>query len=202
MDIKILHFYPDLMSLYGSYANVSVLKRALEAMGNTVTIETVAPGQEADVAGADVLFMGAGTERAQKAALKDFARFGEAVKAAAESGAAMLFCGTAMELLGKTITDAEGNTYDGIALAGFTATQGKKRLVEDVYGHTTLYAQPVVGFMNKCSVLSGVETPLLTDLELGCGNDGEKTAEGFHWKKYVTYIDTERCYKITYEIEV
>ena len=24
MDIKILHFYPDLMSLYGSYANVSV----------------------------------------------------------------------------------------------------------------------------------------------------------------------------------
>lgn len=182
MDIKILHFYPDLMSLYGSYANVSVLKRALEAMGNTVTIEAVAPGQEADVAGADVLFMGAGTERAQKAALKDFARFGETVKAAAESGTAMLFCGTAMELLGKTITDAEGNTYDGIALAGFTATQGKKRLVEDVYGHTTLYAEPVVGFMNKCSVLCGVETPLLTDLELGYGNDGEKTAEGFHWK--------------------
>ena len=30
MDIKILHFYPDLMSLYGSYANVAVLKRYLE----------------------------------------------------------------------------------------------------------------------------------------------------------------------------
>mgnify|MGYP004442181117 CR=1 FL=1 len=27
MEIKILHFYPDLMSLYGSYANVSILKR-------------------------------------------------------------------------------------------------------------------------------------------------------------------------------
>ena len=38
MDIKILHFYPDLMSLYGSYANVSVLKRALEALGDTVTV--------------------------------------------------------------------------------------------------------------------------------------------------------------------
>ena len=34
MEIKILHFYPDLMSLYGSYANVSILKRTLEAMGN------------------------------------------------------------------------------------------------------------------------------------------------------------------------
>ena len=38
MEIKILHFYPDLMSLYGSYANVSILKRTLEAMGNPVTV--------------------------------------------------------------------------------------------------------------------------------------------------------------------
>ena len=38
MEIRILHFYPDLMSLYGSYANVSILKRTLEAMGNSVTV--------------------------------------------------------------------------------------------------------------------------------------------------------------------
>ena len=38
MDIKIIHFYPDLMSLYGSYANVAVLRRALEALGDTVTV--------------------------------------------------------------------------------------------------------------------------------------------------------------------
>ena len=46
MDIKILHFYPDLMSLYGSYANVSVLKRRLEQLGNTVTVTSILPGQE------------------------------------------------------------------------------------------------------------------------------------------------------------
>ena len=33
MEIRILHFYPDLMSLYGSYANVSILKRTLEELG-------------------------------------------------------------------------------------------------------------------------------------------------------------------------
>ena len=38
MELKILHFYPDLMSLYGSYANVSILKQTLEEMGNTVTV--------------------------------------------------------------------------------------------------------------------------------------------------------------------
>ena len=180
MDIKILHFYPDLMSLYGSYANVSVLKRRLEQMGSTVTVTPALPGQEADLSDADFLYMGAGTEHAQKAALADFARYGEAVKAAAENGVTMLFAGTAMELLGKTITGADGTVCDGIGLAEFTSTQGKKRFVEDVYGHTDLYPEAVVGFMNKCSTISGVETPLLTSLSLGFGNEGEKTPEGFH----------------------
>ena len=180
MEIRIIHFYPDLMSLYGSYANVSVLKRRLEQMGNTVTVKPILPGQEADLSSADFLYMGAGTEHAQKAALADFARYGETVKAAAESGVAMLFAGTAMELLGKTITDADGNVYDGIGLADFTAVQGSKRFVEDVYGHTDLYPEAVVGFMNKCSTISGVETPLLAELALGYGNNGEKTPEGFH----------------------
>ncbi len=180
MDIKILYFYPDLMSLYGSYANVSVLKRRLEQMGSTVTVMPVLPGQETDLSHADFLYMGAGTEHAQKAALADFARYGEAVKTAAESGMTMLFAGTAMELLGKSITGADGTVCDGIGLADFTAVQGTKRFVEDVYGHTDLYPEAVVGFMNKCSTISGVETPLLTSLSLGFGNEGEKTPEGFH----------------------
>ena len=180
MDIKILHFYPDLMSLYGSYANVSVLKRRLEQMGSTVTVTPVLPGQEADLSDADFLYMGAGTEHAQKAALADFARYGEAVKAAAENGVTMLFAGTAMELLGKTITGADGTVCDGIGLADFTSVQGTKRFVEDVYGHTDLYPEALVGFMNKCSTISGVETPLLTSLSLGFGNEGKKAPEGFH----------------------
>ena len=108
MELKFIHFYPDLMSLYGSYANVAVLKRYLEQLGSTVTVVPVAPGETADLSGADFLFMGAGTERAQKAALADFARYAPAVKSAAESGTAALFAGTAMELPGKTITAADG----------------------------------------------------------------------------------------------
>ena len=180
MDIKIIHFYPDLMSLYGSYANVAVLRRALEALGDTVTVETVLPGREADLSGADFLYMGAGTEHAQKAALADFARYGDAVKALAEDGVSMLFAGTAMELLGRTITDGDGEVYDGIGLADFTSVQGKKRYVEDVYGHTDLYEDAVVGFINRCSVITGVETPLLTSMDMGHGNEGPCGPEGYH----------------------
>lgn len=185
MELNIIHFYPDLMSLYGSYANVSVLKRHLEQMGNTVTVKTVAPGEDAAVEQADFVFMGAGTERSQKAALADFARFESAVKAAAESGTAMLFAGTSMELLGKSITDDAGKEFTGIGLADFTTVQGKKRLVEDVYGATDLYPEPVVGFVNKCSTISGVETPLLTSVQLGYGNEGLKTPEGFRYKNVI-----------------
>lgn len=180
MELRILHFYPDLMSLYGSYANVSVLKRRLEALGHSVTVERVAPGDDADPSNADFLFMGAGTERAQKAALADFARFSQPVKDAAAAGVAMLFAGTAMELLGASITAADGTVYPGIGLADFTARQGKQRFVEDVLGETDLYPDPVVGFLNTCTVLESVKTPLLRSLSLGCENSGKLTPEGFH----------------------
>ena len=182
MELKLLHFYPDLMSLYGSYANVAVLRRHLEELGNTVTVESVRPGQDADIAGADFLFMGAGTERSQKAALLDFIRFADRLRAAAEDGTSMLFAGTAMELLGRTVTDDAGKVYDGIALGSFTAVQGKKRIVGDVYGHTELYPEAVVGFINKCAVISGVETPLLSSCALGFGNNGEGGPEGFRYR--------------------
>ena len=185
MELKLIHFYPDLMSLYGSYANVAVLKRRLEQMGNTVTVETVAPGQSCEITSADFLFMGAGTERAQKAALADFIRYEGAVKAAAEAGVSMLFAGTSMELLGKTITDDAGKEYAALGLAEFTTVQSKKRFVEDVYGITDLYPEAVVGFVNKSSTISGVETPLLTAVQLGYGNEGLKTPEGFRYKHVI-----------------
>ena len=182
MELNLLHFYPDLMSLYGSYANLSVLARVLENMGNTVTITYVEPGDEADIEGADFLFMGAGTEKRQKFALTDFLRHGEAVKAAAESGTAMLFAGTAMELLGKSITDAEGKNWEALGLLPFNAVQSQKRTVGDVYGHSDVCQDAVAGFMNKSSILTGVETPLLTALDLGVGNETKGGAEGIHYK--------------------
>ena len=180
MEIRILHFYPDLMSLYGSYANVSILKRTLEAMGNSVTVERVELGADTDLAHADFVYMGAGTERAQKAALLNFSKLGDAVKAAADAGVTMLFAGNSMELLGKTITDDAGKVYEGLGLAGFASVQNKKRFVEDVYGHTDLYEDAVVGFINRCSVITGVETPLLTSMDMGHGNEGPCGPEGYH----------------------
>lgn len=179
MNFTFLHFYPDLMNLYGSYANVALLRRHLEQLGHTVTVNAVHPGEKADLAAADFLFMGAGTERRQTAALTDFKRHSTEVKKAATDATPMLFCGTAMDLLGTTIKDARGIVRAGIELADFSTLQTDYRIVGDVYGHTSLYNDALVGFMNKCSKSVGIKTPLLTTVEMGFGNEGPKTPEGY-----------------------
>ena len=83
---------------------------------------------------------------------------------------------------GEDVTAADGTVCEGIGLGSFTSVQGRQRFVEDVYGTTDLYGQPMVGFMNKCSIIEGVETPLLTALDMGFGNSGEKTPEGFRFQ--------------------
>lgn len=179
MNFTFLHFYPDLMNLYGSYANVALLRRHLEQLGHTVTVTPIHPGETADLATADFVFMGAGTERRQAAALHDFVRYRKDMKLAATDAIPMLFCGTAMDLLGTTIKDARGVVRAGIELADFSTTQMEHRIVGDVYGHTSFYEDALVGFMNKCSKSIGIDTPLLTTVEMGYGNEGLKTPEGY-----------------------
>ena len=180
MEFRFLHLYPDLMSLYGSYANVSVLVRQLELLGHSVHLETVAPGDTASLSGADFLFLGAGTERSQAAALEALSSMAGDIRSAAGDGLPMLFAGTAMELLGASVTGRDGQCRKGLEVASFTAVQGDKRIVGDLYGTTDLYDEPVVGFMNKCAVISGVETPLITACAMGFGNEREGGPEGFH----------------------
>lgn len=181
MELNFAHFYPDLMNLYGSWGNVAVMKRHLEALGHTVTVQLVNTGEDLiDLAAFDFLFMGAGTERSQKFALADFNRYSKELKAAAKDGMPMFFAGTSMQLLGQGITDMTGKFFLGTALAHFNTIQGRRRFVSDVYGHSPLVPEPVVGFMNSCSLISGVRTPLITKLDMGFGNDAENGPEGYH----------------------
>lgn len=182
MELRFMHLYPDLMNLYGSYANVSALKRLLERLGHTVTVERIRPGDQADFAGADFVFMGAGTERAARAAMEDLARYAKPLRLAAEADTVMLFAGTAMELLGQTVTEADGRVYKCLGLGAFSTVHGKRRIVGDVYGRTNLCPGPIVGFMNKCGTVAGVDSPLLAELKMGFGNEKEGGPEGF-WAK-------------------
>jgi len=179
MELNILHLYPDCMSLYGEYANVAVLKRHLEALGVTVNVKKNPLDYSPNFTEADFIYMGCGTERTQKAAMMTLKDRGEDLKDALNRGAVVLFTGNAMEILGKSVTNAKGQEWPGMGLADFVTVETDKRDPEDVIAHSTLWESPVVGFMNKCSRTTGVTTPLFDSLKLGLGNEMEKGAEGY-----------------------
>lgn len=179
MELNILHLYPSLMGLYGEYANLTLLKEKLELLGVAVHLQAAGPEETPNFESADFIYMGAGTERSQKAALTALLPHREALKGALDRGAVALFTGNAMELLGAAVTDAAGKTWEGLGLAGFTTTETDKRVPGDVIAMPSLWEAPVVGFMNKCSVTTGVESPLFPSLTLGFGNERELGSEGY-----------------------
>ena len=178
MELTILHLYPDCMSLYGEYANLAVLCRHLEAMGVAVRVENALFEDAPDFGNADFIYMGAGAERTQKAALAALLPHKEALKAAIDRGAVVLFTGNAMETLGLSIVDAEGKVWPCLGLADFATVETDRRAPEDVVAHTGLWESPVVGFMNKCSMTEDAP-PLFDRLSLGFGNEEEKGPEGY-----------------------
>lgn len=178
MELTILHLYPDCMSLYGEYANLAVLRRHLEAMGVSVTVEGALFEDAPDFEHADFIYMGAGTERTQKAALTALLPHKEAFQAAVSRGAVVLFTGNAMETLGASVTDVKGKVWPGLGFADFTTEEIEQRCVGDVLATSGLLSGWVVGFMNKGSVTKGVTTPLLNWTEHGPGNEWDGSPEG------------------------
>lgn len=179
MELTILHLYPDWMSLYGEYANLAVLCRHLGAVGVQASVRTVEPEDTPEFRIADMIYMGAGTERGQKAALTALAPYAGELKAAAERGAVVLFTGNAMELLGASVTDAAGKVWAGLGLADYSTVETEKRVPVDVIAASSLWEAPAVGFMNKCSTTRGITSPLFNSLALGFGNELERGPEGY-----------------------
>lgn len=169
MNIQIAHLFPDLMNLYGDWGNVAMVRRTLEAMGHSVTVTKVQPGDAVSLKQMDFIYMGAGTESASLFALEQLRTHREALLQAYRSGTPMVFCGTALDVLGTTITDLQGISHEGLCLLNFTVKHQPRRKVEDVVGETPLTYRPVVGYRNTCSTISGDHKPFLPHVTLGTG---------------------------------
>ncbi len=173
MELKILHLFPDAMNLYGEYANVAVLERALRQMGCAVQVDTLSLYEQRDISGYQLYYMGAGTESRQKLALEQLRAFGKTLRQAE----LLLFTGNAFPLLGASITDAAGRRWEGLHLFSFETVESNRRILGDCLATCREMEKPVVGFMNKCSTTTGVEQPWF-ELQMGFGNARANGPEG------------------------
>ena len=178
-EIRILHLFPKLLSLYGEYGNVAVLRRALENMGNTVTVDTYENG-ELILNEYDFIYVGAGTEDNLMEAIRRLMPHQDAIVESINRGDLWLATGNAMTLFGDTATRLN-SSCDALGCFPYKTTiYDNKRYLGDV-----LTADGFVGFVNTSSVYEGIHAPLLT-LQLGAklGTDKACGADGIHEKNF------------------
>lgn len=188
--IKILHMYPDVMNLYGEYANMTILKRFLEECGAEVCLESISLYEDKDISGYDMYYMGAGTESNISLVLKEIEKYKDVLLKAKNDNRVMLFTGSAMEIFGKEIKDGD-NMIPALGLSDYTTIRMTFRMTGDVVGHEEKEdGSPdenyIVGFSNKCSYTGKVEHPWFV-LEMGDFNsppDAMKDAEYYGVKKW------------------
>lgn len=177
--MKLLHLYPDLMNLYGDSGNLRALERRLRDQGEEVELHRLDPGQAPEFAGYDLIYMGPGTERSQKAALGLLRPYGPALRAAMEQGVHGLFTGNAASMLGREVIDGTGKVWAGLGLLDFAAREKKdERYTGDAIVRHGALDQPLVGFLNKCESWEGQVEPLFQTV-MGQGDFPGGSGEGF-----------------------
>lgn len=175
-EIKILHMFPKLLSLYGEYGNISVLRKTLEDHGCVVTVNTFEDG-EPDL-DCDLIYVGAGTEDNLLEGIRRLLPYRQKILASVNAGTRWLATGNAMTLFGATVT-RWGKTTDALGCFDYTTViHDDKRYLGDVVTEDAL-GGPMIGFVNTSSVYQGIRAPLLTlQLNPKLGNTKQDAADG------------------------
>ena len=149
--MRLVHLYPDLMSVYGDRGNVLALARRAEWRGIELQVQELTLGDSLDPQDADLIFFGGGQDREQAVVSPDFlAQKGQAVREAVENGAALLSVCGGYQLLGRSYTTVDGQELPGAGLFDVRSVPGPKRHIGNVLVETELDGQrrTLVGFEN------------------------------------------------------
>ncbi len=181
-SLRLVHLYPDLMSVYGDRGNVLALVRRAAWQGIDVEVVPITVGDHLGAALADLIFFGGGQDREQEVVSPDFvSEKGEAVREAVESGAALLAICGGYQLLGQSYTTFRGQELPGTGLFDVRSLPGAKRHIGNALVETNLDgdARTLVGFENHSGrTYLGPGVKPLGRVVVGAGNNGEDGTEG------------------------
>ena len=187
------------MNLYGEYANVAAVKRMLEHNGIPCDVDSLSVGDSLQLMDYDFIYVGSGTESNQKYILTHFKKYREELKEYMDAGKFLLMTGNSFEIMGKEITDAKGKIHQGLGFFDFTVTeqertrdtadaiftllQEKESNIVDTVSNGDSNTRTLVGFINKCSTIQGINNPLF-QVEMGLGNEKSEKTEGIRYKNF------------------
>ncbi len=184
--LRLVHLYPDLMSVYGDRGNVLTLVRRAEWRGYDVEVHELSLGDRLDARQVDLVFFGGGQDREQAVVSPDFLeQKGQAVCEAVDGGAALLSVCGGYQLLGTSYTTVDGQELPGAGLFDVRSVPGPKRHIGNVLIESELdgATRTLVGFENhsgRTYLRPGVQP--LGKTVVGAGNNGEDGTEGAVYK--------------------
>ena len=184
IGMKILHLYHDIMNLYGEYGNIRALTRMLDKNGIAYDLDCLSVTDKPCLTEYDFIYVGSGTESNQKYILNHLLSCKEELSRYIEADKLLLMTGNSFEILGERIIDAKGEEHKGLGLFSFMVEeQDKIRNTADAIFTLEGLEHPLVGFINKCSTIKGVNTPLF-QVKMGLGNEGRGGTEGIHYRNF------------------
>ncbi len=178
MEIKLLHLHPEAMNLYGEYGNLLILQKYLRDEGHSVTLHRATIGDCLNLADYSLIYIGCGTEAASYQVLDALKAEKAAISEYFLNGGLILATGNSFELFGKSINDEKLGAKEGLCLFDFTVsrTHSTRYLSDSIFTFEG-DDKPVIGFVNKCSQVSGITSPLFK-VKMGLGNEKDSPYEG------------------------
>ena len=183
MELRLLALYPAQMNIYADRGNILFLQRRCEWRGVGFSYSSAGPGEGFDPGAHDLLYLGGGQDRDQRAVAADMvASKREALASALGDGAAMLAVCGGYQLLGYSYQLGPEEKLLGLGLADLeTVREPGQRLIGNVAVEVDLGDGPrtLAGFENHGgrTYLGPGATPLGRVVS-GFGNNGKDGLEG------------------------
>jgi CobQ-like glutamine amidotransferase family enzyme len=182
MELRVLALYPDQMNIYADRGNILFLRRRCEWRGIGFAYAGAGAGEAVDPAAHDLIYIGGGQDRDQRAVAADMAASKrDALASAVEDGAVLLAVCGGYQLLGHSY-QLDDERLPGLELADLeTVREPGPRLIGNVAIEVELDGAPrtLAGFENHGgrTHLGPGATPLGRVLN-GFGNNGSDGFEG------------------------
>ncbi len=182
MELRVLALYPDQMNIYADRGNILFLRRRCEWRGIGFDYGATGPGQGLDPSAHDLLYLGGGQDRDQRAVASDMvATKRDAVAAAVDDGAVLLAVCGGYQLLGHSYQLGD-EKLPGLGLADLdTVREPGPRLIGNIAIEADLGGGPqtIAGFENHGGrTYLGSDAHPLGRVIQGFGNNGQDGLEG------------------------
>jgi CobQ-like glutamine amidotransferase family enzyme len=182
MELRVLALYPEQMNIYADRGNIVFLRRRCEWRGIEFSYAAAGPGDAIDPAVHDLLYLGGGQDRDQRAVAADMvAGKREALAAAVGDGAVLLAVCGGYQLLGHSY-QLDEERLPGLGLVDLeTVREPGGRLIGNIAIEADLGDGPqtIAGFENHGGrTYLGDGATALGRVLRGHGNNGVDGLEG------------------------